>query len=70
MSSSNLHALFFTADHDKARGFTSTGSGQESALLFEMNALFEEYISRLVSRALASSELRVPLQGGRLLCLT
>lgn len=26
--------------------------GQGSALLFEMNALFEEYIGRLVTRAL------------------
>ena len=35
-----------------------------------MNALFEEYIGRLVSRALAGSEFRVTLQGGRLFCLT
>lgn len=49
---------------------TSAGSGQGSALLFEMNALFEEYIGRLVMRALAGSEFRVTLQGGRLFCLT
>lgn len=49
---------------------TSAGSGQGSALLFEMNALFEEYIGRLVSRALAGSEFRVTLRGGRLFCLT
>jgi 5-methylcytosine-specific restriction enzyme subunit McrC len=49
---------------------TSAGSGQGSALLFEMNALFEEYIGRLVSRALAGSDFRVTLQGGRLFCLT
>ena len=49
---------------------TSAGSGQGSALLFEMNALFEEYIGSLVSRALAGSEFRVTLQGGRLFCLT
>jgi len=49
---------------------TSAGSGQGSALLFEMNALFEEYIGRLVTRALAGSEFRVTLQGGRLFCLT
>jgi 5-methylcytosine-specific restriction enzyme subunit McrC len=35
-----------------------------------MNALFEEYIGRLVARALAGSEFRVTLQGGRLFCLT
>jgi len=49
---------------------TSAGSGQGSALLFEMNTLFEEYIGRLVSRALAGSDSRVTLQGGRLFCLT
>lgn len=48
----------------------SAGSGQGSALLFEMNALFEEYIGRLVSRALAGSDFRVTLQGGRMFCLT
>ncbi|WP_313554721.1 McrC family protein [Agrobacterium cavarae] len=49
---------------------TSSGSGQGSALLFEMNALFEEYVGRLVTRALAGTEFRVTLQGGRLFCLT
>jgi len=49
---------------------TSAGTEQGSALLFEMNALFEEYIGRLVSRSLAGSEFRVTLQGGRLFCLT
>lgn len=49
---------------------TSGGSGQGTALLFEMNALFEEYIGRLVTRALAGSEYSVTLQGGRLFCLT
>jgi 5-methylcytosine-specific restriction enzyme subunit McrC len=49
---------------------TSSGSGQGTALLFEMNALFEEYIGRLLTRALAGTESRVTLQGGRLFCLT
>lgn len=49
---------------------TSSGSGQGTALLFEMNALFEEYVGRLVTRALAGTEFRVTLQGGRLFCLT
>lgn len=49
---------------------TSTGSGQGTALLFEMNALFEEYVGRLVTRALAGTEFRVQLQGGRKYCLT
>ncbi|WP_372923063.1 McrC family protein [Roseovarius sp.] len=49
---------------------TSSGSGQGTALLFEMNALFEEYVGRLVTRALAGTEFRVTVQGGRLCCLT
>ena len=49
---------------------TSVGLGEGSALLFEMNALFEEYIGRLVAKALAGSEFHVTLQGGRLFCLT
>ena len=49
---------------------TSTGSGRGTALLFEMNALFEEYVGRLLTRALAGTEYRVTLQGGRLYCLT
>lgn len=49
---------------------TSSGSGQGTALIFEMNALFEEYVGRQVMRALAGSEFRVSLQGGRLFCLT
>src|SRR5690606_11036019 len=48
---------------------TSAGSGQGSALLFERNALFEEYIGRLVTRALAGAEFQVTLQDGRLFCL-
>jgi 5-methylcytosine-specific restriction enzyme subunit McrC len=49
---------------------TSSGSGRGTALLFEMNALFEEYVGRLITRALAGTEFRVTLQGGRLFCLT
>ena len=48
---------------------TSAGSGRGTALLFEMNALFEEYIGRLLIRALSGTEYRVTLQGGRLYCL-
>lgn len=48
---------------------TSSGSGQGTALLFEMNALFEEYVGRLVTLALAGTDFRVTLQGGRLFCL-
>lgn len=49
---------------------TSSGLGQGTSLLFEMNALFEEYVGRLVTRALAGTEFRVTLQGGRLFCLS
>lgn len=49
---------------------TSGGSGQGTALLFEMNTLFEEYVGRLIRRALAGTEFQVKLQGGRLFCLT
>lgn len=49
---------------------TTGGPSQGTALLFEMNALFEEYVGRLISRCLAGTDLTVSLQGGRLFCLT
>lgn len=49
---------------------TTGGMGQGTAMLFEMNALFEEYVGRLIARALAGTGLTVSLQGGRLFCLT
>lgn len=49
---------------------TSAGAGQGTALLFEMNTLFEEYIGRLMIHALAGTEFSVSLQGGREYCLT
>jgi 5-methylcytosine-specific restriction enzyme subunit McrC len=49
---------------------TTGGAGQGTALLFEMNALFEEYVGRLISRTLAGTDLTVSLQGGHLFCLT
>jgi len=49
---------------------TSGGSGQGTALLFEMNDLFEEYVGRLIGRALAGTDFRVTLQGGLRYCLT
>ncbi|MDZ4312074.1 MAG: restriction endonuclease [Cypionkella sp.] len=48
---------------------TTGGAGQGTALLFEMNALFEEYIGRLLMRAVAGTGTSVSLQGGRLYCL-
>ncbi|KAA8388651.1 restriction endonuclease [Acetobacter tropicalis] len=49
---------------------TMGGAGQGMAMLFEMNALFEEYVGRLIAQALAGTGLTVSLQGGRLFCLS
>lgn len=48
---------------------TSTGPIDGYALLFEMNVLFEEYVARLMARALAGTDLRVSVQGGLRACL-
>lgn len=49
---------------------TTTSGGREGfSLLFEINTLFEEYVGRLVRRAVAGTGLTVHLQGGRLYCL-
>jgi 5-methylcytosine-specific restriction enzyme subunit McrC len=48
---------------------TSAGEGSGFSLLFEMNTLFEEYIGRMVVRALSGTHLKVVRQGGRMYCL-
>lgn len=48
---------------------TSAGPTDGYALLFEMNTLFEQYVARLVTRALAGSGYRVAAQGGHRDCL-
>lgn len=48
---------------------TSAGGSDGFSLLFEMNTLFEEYVARMLRRALADTDLRVVNQGGRLYCL-
>ncbi len=48
---------------------TSAGGSNGFSLLFEMNTLFEEYIGRMLKRALVDTDLRVVSQGGRLYCL-
>lgn len=48
---------------------TSMGSQAGFSLLFEMNTLFEQYVGRMMRRALAGSGFTVHLQGGRLYCL-
>lgn len=48
---------------------TSYGATQGHALLFEMNVLFEEYVGRMLIRALADQPLTVRRQGGGRYCL-
>lgn len=48
---------------------TSTGESDGFSLLFEMNTLFEEYVARMIARALSNSPFRAVSQGGRLYCL-
>ena len=48
---------------------TSTGETAGFSLLFEMNVLFEEYVARMIARALAGTGRHVVTQGGRLFCL-
>ena len=59
-------ARLFLSDRQQE---TSAGSIDGHALLFEMNVLFEEYVARLLARALAGTDLRVSAQGGRRDCL-
>lgn len=48
---------------------TSAGGSNGFSLLFEMNTLFEEYVTRTLSRALVGTDLRIVSQGGRFYCL-
>ncbi len=48
---------------------TSSGAARGFSLLFEMSTLFEEYVARMLSRALAGTGRNVVAQGGRLYCL-
>ncbi|MFM0348224.1 McrC family protein [Paraburkholderia sp. RL17-347-BIC-D] len=48
---------------------TSDGRSDGFSLLFEMNTLFEEYVARMLKRALVDEGLRIVSQGGRLFCL-
>ena len=61
----SLARLFLGDRHQQ----TSAGPVDGFALLFEMNILFEEYVGRLLSRALAGTDLRVTAQGGHRDCL-
>lgn len=48
---------------------TSSGGSDGFSLLFDMNALFEGYVARMLARVLAGTSLKVVRQGGRLFCL-
>ncbi len=48
---------------------TNAGGIDGHALLFEMNVLFERYVERILSRALAGTDYRVSSQGGHRDCL-
>ncbi|MCT0198595.1 McrC family protein [Synechococcus sp. CS-1325] len=48
---------------------TSAGAIDGHALLFEMNVLFERYVERILSRALAGTGYRLSSQGGHRDCL-
>ena len=61
----SLARLFLADRHQQ----TSAGPIDGFALLFEMNILFEEYVARLLARALAGTGLRVSAQGGHRDCL-
>ena len=61
----SLARLFLSDKHQQ----TSTGTIEGHALLFEMNVLFERYVERILSRALAGTGLRVSSQGGHRDCL-
>ncbi|SOC11048.1 5-methylcytosine restriction system specificity protein McrC [Rhodobacter maris] len=53
----------------KPRGASNRAEDEGTALLFEMDALFEQCIGRLIRRAVQGSGHQVALQGGGLYCL-
>lgn len=61
----SLARLFLLGRHQQ----TSAGTNDGHALLFEMNVLFEEYVERILARALVGTGFRVSSQGGHRDCL-
>ena len=59
-------ARLFLADRHQQ---TTAGAIDGHTLLFEMSALFEQYVTKLITRAMAGSEYRVASQGGHRDCL-
>ena len=60
----SLAKLFLGGRHQQ----TSFGDTQGFALLFEMNVLFEAYMTRLMAWVLADTGLRISAQGGLRAC--
>jgi len=56
-------------DHDILEGLGHTGQAYNNHRWRELNTLFENYVARLLPRALAVSGLRVVAQGGHRNCL-
>jgi 5-methylcytosine-specific restriction enzyme subunit McrC len=61
----SLARLFLSDRHQQ----TGAGVIDGHALLFEMNILFEQYVARILSRALVGTGLRVSAQSGQRDCL-
>lgn len=61
----SLARLFLNDRHQQ----TSGGPVDGHALLFEMNTLFEKYVERTISRALAGTDFSVSSQGGHRDCV-
>lgn len=61
----SMARLFLSDRHQQS----SAGSIDGYSLLFEMSTLFEEYVARLLTRALAPTDLTVSAQGGHRDCL-
>jgi 5-methylcytosine-specific restriction enzyme subunit McrC len=59
-------ARLFLSDRNQQ---TSAGTIDGHSLLFEMNILFEKYVERILSRALAGTGFRISSQGGHRDCL-
>ena len=61
----SLARLFLSDRHQQ----TSSGAIDGYSMLFEMSALFEKYVAKILTRALAGTEFRVSTQGGQKYCL-
>ena len=61
----NMAKIFLLDRHQR----TTAGESDGYALLFEMNFLFEKYVTRMLSRALSGTDLIVSAQGGHRHCL-